>query len=66
MFIIFNQEGEIEGYDKGFQFFVEQCFDEQKITSTSWINNIHKNDIHLFKKIFIVFIFVIVLLQVAE
>ena len=51
MFIIFNQEGEIEGYDKGFQFFVEQCFDEQKITSTSWINNIHKNDIHLFKKI---------------
>lgn len=51
MFIIFNQKGEIAGYDEEFQLFVHDCLHLDKITPNIWVDNIHKNDLHLFQSV---------------
>lgn len=51
MLIIFNQKGEIAGYDKEFHLFVKDCLNSDKITPNIWKDNIHKNDINLFQNV---------------
>ncbi len=51
MFIIFNQKGEIAGYNEEFQLFVRDCLHSDKITPNIWVDNIHKNDLHLFQSV---------------
>jgi len=51
MFIVFNQKGEIEGYDEEFHLFIKDCLNLDKITPNIWLDNIHKSDLHLFQNV---------------
>lgn len=51
MFLIFNRKGEVIGYDEEFQLFARECLNQKEITPNIWIENIHKNDLPLFKSV---------------